>query len=374
MQQVILQEEDTTRPALTGPVCSYNEWDPLEEVIVGRLDNAVIPQYHVVERVRSVNWIGAILARLLSGRRYPSFVLKRAQAQVETFVDRLKSEGITVRRPDPMKFSTRCQSPYWQSRGFCTASPRDGLLVVGDHIIETASAWRSRFFEVYAYRSLLKEYFRQGARWSAAPRPQLDDSLYNYDYRPPGPDEPLRYTTTEHEPVLDAADFARCGRDLFVTRSNTTNALGIEWLRRHLGEEFRIHVLESRDRMPMHIDTTFIPLAPGKVMVNPEYIEVERLPKMLKSWDILVPPPPDPPGPGSSFYLSLTSCWIHLNVFMLDEKRVVVEESQVSLIRALKDWGFEPIPCPFIDYKMFGGGFHCATLDIRRHGELESYF
>ena len=46
------------RPALTGPVCSYNEWDPLEEVIVGRLDNAVIPQYHVVERVRSVNWIG----------------------------------------------------------------------------------------------------------------------------------------------------------------------------------------------------------------------------------------------------------------------------------------------------------------------------
>jgi glycine amidinotransferase len=44
------------------------------------------------------------------------------------------------------------------------------------------------------------------------------------------------------------------------------------------------------------------------------------------------------------------------------------------MIRAMKDWGFEPVPVPFMNYKMFGGGFHCATLDIRRRGKLQSYF
>jgi glycine amidinotransferase len=44
------------------------------------------------------------------------------------------------------------------------------------------------------------------------------------------------------------------------------------------------------------------------------------------------------------------------------------------MIRALKDWGFEPIPCPFLNYAPLGGAFHCATLDIRRRGGLQSYF
>jgi glycine amidinotransferase len=58
---------------------------------------------------------------------------------------------------------------------------------------------------------------------------------------------------------------------------------------------------------------------------------------------------------------------------MLDEKRVIVERTQVSLIKALRDWGFQPIPSPFLSYAPFGGSFHCATLDIRRRGTLQSY-
>ena len=357
------------------PVSSFNEWDPLEEVIVGRVAGAMLPPYHVVERVRALNPVGAALARLVSGRPYPRYVVRKARQELDAFISLLKQAGGAVRRPERVDFSRRIRAASWSSKGFCTASPRDGLLVIGDHIIETASAWRSRYFEVFAYRPLLKEYFHRGARWSAAPRPQLDDPLYDYGYRPPEPGEPLRFTTTEHEPILDAADFARCGRDLFVMRSNTTNLAGIEWLKRHLGPEFTIHRIETRDRMPMHIDTTFIPLAPGKVMINPEYIDPDRLPAVLKSWEVLLPPPPDPvPSAGLDFYLSLTGNWIFLNILMLDPRRVIVEENQVSLIRAFERWGFEPIPCPFLHYKMFGAGFHCATLDIRRRGELKSYF
>jgi glycine amidinotransferase len=63
-----------------------------------------------------------------------------------------------------------------------------------------------------------------------------------------------------------------------------------------------------------------------------------------------------------------------VNVLSLDERRVVVEKNQVSLQKALRDWGFEPIPCSFLSYAVFGGAFHCATLDVRRRGELQSYF
>jgi glycine amidinotransferase len=54
---------------------------------------------------------------------------------------------------------------------------------------------------------------------------------------------------------------------------------------------------------------------------------------------------------------------------------VIVEREEEPLIRALRDWGFEPIPCSFRNAsKYYGGGFHCFTLDIRRRGGLESYF
>jgi glycine amidinotransferase len=126
----------------------------------------------------------------------------------------------------------------------------------------------------------------------------------------------------------------------------------------------------------MHIDSTLMFLGPGKVLVNPEWIDVDRLPKILKSWRIIVAPEPDPYAESEwmARFFSMCSKWISLNVLMLDEKRVIVEKTQTSLIRVLKDHGFEPIPCAFTSYLPFGGAFHCATLDIRRRGELQSYF
>jgi glycine amidinotransferase len=362
-------------PAGTAcPVSSYNEWDPLEEVIVGRLEGATIPSPHV-SVIFDVPPRVARAYRVVGGLRYPRLLTGAARRELDGFVRLLEAEGVRVRRPDVVDFKPRYRTPHWSSSGFCVACPRDGFLVIGDEIIETPMAWRSRFFEAYAYRSLFTEYFRAGARWTAAPRPQLLDALYDGDYRVPGPGEPMRYIIDESELVFDAADFVRCGHDLFVQRSNVTNRLGIEWLRRHLGETYRVHEIETRCRTPMHIDTTFMPLAPGKLLVNPAYIDRDRLPAMFRTWDVLVAPPPDP-LPRSAWRTKMSMCseWLSLNVLMLDPERVVVERSQGSMIRALRDWGFTPIPCDFLSYAPFGGSFHCATLDVRRRGRLESYF
>jgi glycine amidinotransferase len=356
------------------PVQSFNEWDPLEEVIVGRLEGAVIPTQHMTV-TRNIPPLTAKLYRLFGGWRYPRIMIDAAQRELDGFVRLLEAEGIAVRRPDPIDGTVRGRTPAWSSKGYCIACPRDGFLVVGDEIIETPMAWRARYFEAYAYRRLFKEYFARGARWTAAPRPELSDDLYDYRWSPPDKGEPIRYMITEFEPVFDAADFVRCGRDIFGIRSNVTNASGFDWLRRHLGDGYRVHEVRHRCRTPMHIDSSFMPLAPGKVVVNPDYVDPGALPPMFRSWDVLIAPRPDPaPRVAWRFRVSQCSPWISINVLMLDPKRVVVEASQTTFIRALRDWGFEPIPCPFVNYAPFGGSFHCATLDIRRRGELQSYF
>jgi len=356
------------------PVSSHNEWDPLEEVIIGSLDGAVIPSPHITV-TRNIPPLAARLYRLFGGRPYPRILVDAARRELEEFARILEAEGVVVRRPDPVNFRVWGRTPSWRSKGYCIACPRDGFMVVGDEIIETPMAWRSRYFEAYAYRRLFKEYFERGARWTAAPRPELRDELFDYQWVPPEEGPPTRYMVTEWEPVFDAADFVRCGRDIFGIRSNVTNAAGFAWLRRHLGDRYRVHEIAHRCRNPMHIDSTFLPLAPGKVLVNPDYIDPSSLPPMFKSWDVLVAPRPDPvPRSAWRFRVSQCSPWISINVLMLDTKRVVVERHQTTLIRAFRDWGFEPIPCAFLNYAPFGGAFHCATLDIRRRGQLQSYF
>lgn len=363
----------TAAERLVSPVSSHTEWDPLEEIIVGRLEGATIPSDHAVVTCNVPTWAGR-LQGLAAGLRYPRMLVEQAQQEIDGFVALLESLGVTVRRPEAVDHRRRFSTPDWSSRGFCNTCPRDSMLVIGDEIIETPMAWPCRYFETHSYRPVLKDYFRRGARWTAAPRPQLTDELFDPDFRVPEAGEPMRYILTEFEPVFDAADFVRAGRDLFVTRSNVTNGTGIEWLRRHLGPGYRIHEIESRCRTPMHIDTTFVPLAPGRVLVNPEYIDVDRLPGILDSWDVLVAPEPDSIDERLLRITSMCGKWLSMNVLMIDERRVIAERHHTGMLRALERWGFEPIPCDLLHYAPFGGSFHCATLDIRRRGSLQSYF
>jgi glycine amidinotransferase len=124
-------------------------------------------------------------------------------------------------------------------------------------------------------------------------------------------------------------------------------------------------------RRPIHIDTTFVPLAPGKAIANPEFMP--RPPEILKKWDVMFAPKPVPrPDYKSPFKMS--SDWLSMNVFSIDSERVVIDALQEELYRKLKDWGFKPIKVHFQRFYPFGGGLHCSTLDVRRRGKLESYF
>jgi glycine amidinotransferase len=354
-------------------VNSFNEWDPLEEVIVGVLDGACQPLWERAveallkeedEEVRQYYKKRSGQPMALDAEQHAA-----AQQELDEFVHILEAEGVKVRRPEPINWAKPYSTPDWTSPGGrAQTCPRDVLVVIGNEIIEAPMSRRGRYFEFLPYRKLIKEYFQQGAKWTAAPKPQMHDELYDENYTPGY----QRYVTTEYEPVFDAADIARCGKDLFVQRSHVTNRFGFEWLQRHLGDTYNLHLVEFNDKRAVHIDATFIPLAPGKLMINPDR-PIKQMPDIFEKagWDILVPP--------KSTYTKTSRFsgnfqWYSINVLMLDEQRIIVEKHEEPFIHALKDWGFKPIPCAFRNCYNYGGSFHCFTCDIRRRGELQSYF
>lgn len=353
-------------------VQSNNEWDPLEEVIVGTLDGAANLTWEIgLEAVTAVEHLerSRQFHNQAGGTPVSPIAVNKAKRELDAFVDVLRSAGVVVRRPDTVHHDRPIVTPHWTSSGGnCQANPRDVLIVFDDEILEAPMAWRSRYFEFWAYRSLVKKYFEAGARWTAAPKPEMSNASYNYNWV-----RGETYATNEYEPLFDAADIARCGRDLFIQRSHVTNDFGIEWLRRHLEPRgYQLHRVEFDDYRAIHIDATFVPLAPGKLMLNPDR-PIKEMPELLKNsdWEVRQAPrstlPEDHP-----WYHSFR--WLSMNVLNIDERRVIVEESETPMMDFLSNWGFEPIPVPFRNNYSFGGSFHCATVDIRRRGGLQSYF
>lgn len=361
----------------SAPVGSYNEWDPLEEVIVGVVDGAAVPPWHpaIEATVPPEAWD---FYRRNGGGGFPEEQVEAAREELDGFVSILEGEGVTVRRPDPVDQSRSFGTADWTSTGGSSHTfPRDIALVAGDQIVEATMGWRSYYFATHPFRTIFKDYFRRGARWVAAPKPQLTDASFNPGYAAAKPEtmslaDPFPDATsviTEFEPIVDAGDFMRFGRDILVQRSHVTNRFGIEWVRRLLGGEFRVHEVAFADDHPMHMNATFVPLRPGRVLVNPE--RVPELPEMFADWDVVVCPEPAIPADQTMYFCSR---WIAMNTLMLDQERIFVEAQETELLRLLEKEGFTPIPVPFRTVNTFGGGFHCATLDVRRRGGPEDYF
>lgn len=200
-----------------------------------RLENSVHPSNHIALAggipQKLYRWLPFIGGRRVSYR----WEIKPALKELDEFIHILEAEGIKVRRPEVGQHHKKYSTPHWKSKGYCNACPRDCFLVLGNEIIEAPMSWRCRYYERHTYYPLFREYFAKGARWTSAPKPPLMDSLYDPEYQVPKESEQMRYVINESEVVFDAADFVRCGKDLFVIRSNVTNKAGIQWLQRHLG-------------------------------------------------------------------------------------------------------------------------------------------
>jgi len=367
---------------MTKIVNSWNEWDPLKHVIVGRAGGVMVqaPEPAVQLDFPDHGFPFGTFGPL------PKEMEERASELLDNFAAILEKRGIRVDRPVPLDFSQAIQTPDWQQGSmFGCMPPRDVLLTVGNEILESPMSFRSRWFEYLCYRPLLEQYYKEdaGFRWESAPRPRLTEHSYKKDFwqewnaasetekwdRTKNSD----WIITEAEPLFDAADVARFGKDLFVQKSMVTNDAGIEWLRRHYPDH-RVHRVTYMEALPWHIDATLIPLRPGLVLVNPERYALNADHNELfkqNDWEMV-----EAPRSVRTEKMPLCTCslWLNMNCLVLDPKTVCVEAAETPMMELLDKYGFEVIPVPFFEVSPFGGGLHCATADVYRAGTLKDYF
>ena len=163
----------------------------------------------------------------------------------------------------------------------------------------------------------MKQYFDEDPefKWTQAPRPRLTDASYKHNYY----DEKISleerlvrtankdFVTTEVEPMWDAADVMRMGKDLFIQHGLTTNRTAMDWFQRYY-PEYRVHAVNfPGDPYPIHIDATFVPLRPGLIINNPhrKLPEEQRAIFEANDWQIVEAAQPAHDEPPALCYSSV---------------------------------------------------------------------
>ena len=364
MASILAVRHDTKGMLLMSLVWSCNEWDQLEEVVVGNPLNARFPTPDLSTQL--AEFPDRPLAEIPRGA-FPQQIIEETEEDFNEFVQLLEKQGVKVRRPETWPHDATFSTINWESDGYYNYCPRDIMLVIGDQIIETPNVIRSRSQETFSYRKMLMEYFQSGAKWYSAPKPMLLDSLFDVDLEKPTP--------RDDEPAFDAANVLRFGEDLLYLVSATGNKMGGQWLQSVLGDNYRMHYLEDV-YYGSHIDSTFVALRPGLILCNSGRINNDTLPEILKQWEVIYSPPMENTDSHDAEYKSksIGSDSIDMNAFSISPNLVVVDQDQTALIKLLERHGLDVATLKLRHSKMLGGGFHCVTLDVRRKGKMERYF
>lgn len=373
---------------------SYDEWSPLREVIVGSAENYTSHErelsfdlFHHDNIVRS-EWYyprlstpGEKTGRQVGQSQIKQRYVDELNEDIEGIVKALESLSVKVLRPMSLDASTaEVTTPAWSASVVPPLNVRDNTLVLGDEIIETPPMIRSRYFETQLLTPVFAEYFREGAKWTVMPRPLMTDASFDTSYANSsvgGPTEPINDVQPSpydvgYEMMFDGAQCLRLGRDVIANISTANHALAVDWLERHFEGRFRFHRVHRLS--DSHIDSMVLALRPGVLLVRSLEV-LEKLPEPLRKWKAIVPPPPEvnafPQYDDDD--LVLTSKFIDLNVLSVSPDTVLVNAACPELIKTLEANGFTVVPVQHRHRRLFGGGFHCFTLDTVRDGGPEDY-
>jgi scyllo-inosamine-4-phosphate amidinotransferase 1 len=323
----------------------YNSFDQLKEIIVGDIDERILEFCDATQYDRF------------------SFILKKTRQDLNAFQKNLESFDIKVHRPT--FFDNLCvETPFWKSQGLkIPLTPRDNFLVVGNTIIETASWQKERFFEGFYYRDIFLDYFNRGANWISMPMPRHDGV---------DPDPMDSNHIPNRDPVIDAANVIKFGKDLFVSVAGSNNQLGLNWLERNL-TDYRIHPVD-RSIFSGHLDTHFSIIRPGLVY---SYHSKNELPDYFKNWDLLSlnPEIDREKSLSQTFYDDklqdddFANTVLGVNILSINENTIMIDdhlENNLQLRRQLDQYRIEPIFVPITYSHFFNQGLTCITLDTVR--------
>jgi glycine amidinotransferase len=363
-------------------VNSHNEWSPLKEVILGAGFPESLPSDDFSFKLFfHDNLYGTSFYK----KEEQSYITKQLIAEhnedLENYSALLTSLGVNVLRPKVPKNIMKTKTLTFESTNFPSLNPRDLTMIVGNEIIESSPICRFRYFENDYLKHIFHDYFKNGSKWTVAPKPLLLDSSFDIDYVCRKNNDSRDYYEKEqkkddhylkigHEIMFDAACCMRLGKHIIFNVSNKNAELGYVWLQRHL-PNYTICPVNITD---WHIDSSFVPLRPGLAIVADSHTP-KKLPAMMKNWDYIVAP--DYITSRERRTAKLASPLIDINVLSINENAIIANSANATsyhLRKALEKYKVEVIDCPIRHSEIFAGAHHCLTLDTIREGTLENYF
>ncbi len=385
---------------------SHNEWDRLREVIVGTVDHMTTGLEFPASAPPSEAFLEKAVK--IAEKARPEWYVHEVNEDLNDLCKVLARFGAKVFRPSPYGSGKLFCTPDWWACGKDLYNVRDLHLVVGDAVIVGPSPTRCRYFEPNALSAIWYQYFEDGFRWVAAPKPKLVGTYlvpYYKDGEEIVTEEDVLHRTLsggrvekfhkllEEEILFDAACTVRLGKDLLYLVSSTGNYEGAKWLQSILGDGYRVHT--TTVYRSSHIDSTIVPLRPGLVLLNGARVNPGNCPEIFRTWEKvyfqdMVPIPQEEvefqKAVRDKAYQELaalgvqsdlnhmSSPWAGLNALSLDPQTVLVQDTQTKLIKELERHKLTVIPVRTRHCYTMLGGLHCSTLDTVRDGTLESYF
>ena len=356
------------------PVNSYTDFQPLEELILGRC------------------YSSDFFRNKIKNEKTCSMMMKIADEMEEDYnkiVETLENENIIVRRPRVMY-----EENFWEYPDYNNAtikdmpkppiSPRDYYITIGNTIYDLAPIPTAQHFDVINYYDLFMEYYQKGANWVSHP---FAPNYKNF--------EPDKFVNSVFK--IEAPTLVRAGKDLFVD-PHALNKPTLEWLARTFGDKHRIHVCDTFGR---HADGVYSILRPGLILANKAKTDFSEV---FPGWDVIVTPDPthkqaewdalvrsggswtvDGIYESPEFEEYVNTCltqWTGFaaesvfitNCLSLSEDKVLFCEYDKEIFGDLEKRGITPIYVPFRHQYFWDGGIHCNTMDVRRKGGMEDYF
>ena len=303
---------------------SYNEWDPLKEIVLGSAAYANWPNKDPVfsKEGQKTTWTQSPPP---SGP-VPDWIIDETNEDLQGLADILTRLGVAVHRPKDMNFQ--------QLDGMYNYCPRDRLIVFGNSIVDPAMMYPCRNMEIDAL-----DFVISGA-----------DKVYTMP--------------RDQGHVLDAANVLRLGPNkLLYLESASGNKLAWYWLLANLPTNTSIEICNFYSGV--HIDSTIVALREGLVMLNASRVTKENCPNAFADWEKIWVH--DEQIIAQDFYqYPYASKWIAMNMLSVDPNTVIIDRHQTALMKMLEKYQINCVPHELRHSRTLGGGFHCVTLDTWR--------
>jgi N-dimethylarginine dimethylaminohydrolase len=317
------------------PFGAHHEWGRLREVVIG-----ISPaEDFVVFHEESMRWQAPpqdAFSRRHAGRRLveiePEWA-RRLELQVDALAELVAREGVTVHRPERLRGSERT---FLAPNGEGTQLfPRDAMIVVGDHVIESSLRLLCRQRERYGLRPHLQRQAAGGARWSSVP---------------------LGSPACVDGPFLEGGDTLLNGYEVYVGMSGCASDMaGIDWLQALLGARYRVIPVALRSNV-LHLDCALGLVQPGLLLWCPEKL-IDGLPRSLRDWEAIA-------------VSGEEAIRLATNGLILEAGRMIVDAGNARVIGELRRRKVDVIALPFDGPIRVGGGLRGAHHPLWRESAL----